>query len=263
MSQDRESKLKFYSLGIVIETKPRDTDFIEVSPIEDLPFADGLIKDIKYEYKVKLPDAMGVERETKVKGNNNLSAKWIPFSVSNRITAPDVVKNETVLIWRFADTDEYYWTTIFREPTLRRLETAHYAWSDKKDGLEPFDKDSSYWMEVSTHDKYIHVHTTKSDGERFEYDVKIDTGEGYIEIKDDVGNTFKLDSVSGSVVGTATALIQLKAPEIILDGNVSISGNNAVTGNSDIAGNASITGIVTMSNGATMDGEVIIHGIPV
>lgn len=231
MLQDRESRLKLYSLGIVIETKPRGTDYIEVSPIEDLPFAEGLIADIKYKYDVTLPDAQGIARSSKIEGNNQLRAKWIPHGHSNRMTAPDVVKNETVIIFRYADTDEYYWTTVFREPNIRRLETVLYAYGDIPSGLIPFDKDSSYWCEVSTHDKYIHVHTAKSDGEPYEYDVKIDTANGYVLVTDDVGNFYKLDSPTGTISAKANEEIILTAPKLTLNASTRILQNTPITQN--------------------------------
>lgn len=229
MLQDRESRLKLYSLGIVIETKPRGTDYIEVSPIEDLPFADGLIADIKYKYDVTLPDAQGIARSSKIQGNNQLKAKWIPHGHSNRMTAPDVVKNETVIIFRYADTDEYYWTTVFREPNIRRLETVLYAYGDIPSGLIPFDKDSSYWCEVSTHDKYIHVHTAKSDGEPYEYDVKIDTATGYVLVKDDIGNFYRLDSFRNTIEAVANEEIILTAPKVTINASERIIHNTPLT----------------------------------
>jgi hypothetical protein len=231
MLQDRESKLKLYSLGIVIVTKPRGTDYIEVSPIEDLPLVNGLIADVKYKYDITLPDAKGKPISSKVEGNNIIKAKWIPFGHSNRMSAPDVVKNETVVLFRFADTDEYYWTTIFREPSIRRLETVLYGFGDIPTGLVPFDKDSSYWVEVSTHDKYIHLHTSTSDGEPYEYDIIIETGSGSVTVKDNVGNSYVLDSTSGTISATANEHIVLKAPRITLDAPLTQS-----TGNINAAG---------------------------
>lgn len=264
MLQDRESKLKLYSLGIVIITKPRGTDYIEVSPIEDLPLVDGLIEDLKYKYDVTLPDAKGKAVSSKVEGNNILKAKWIPFGHSNRMSAPDVVKNETVVIFRFADTDEYYWTTIFREPSIRRLETVLYAYGDLPIGLTPFDKDSSYWAEVSTHDKYIQVHTSKSDGEPYEYDIIIETAKGSVTVKDDVGNYYKLDSPSGTITANANEHIVLNAPLITLNANnivnnasSSIHNNTPVTYDSDdvvIGGNLYVQGSEYIDGGLSVGG---------
>lgn len=194
MTEDRRSKLQLYSIGIVVEDKKDGSDDIVVFPVEELPHVDGPVADHAPDYQVAMPNAGGVEQTSKLKGSATLTAKWLPWGQSNRITAPDVIKNETVAIFRYADTDEYYWTPIFREPSIRRLETVCYMYGNLKAPLKEWDKTTSYWVEVSTKKKYIKLHTAKSDGEPFGYDVTIDPQNGFVEIKDDRGNFFKIDS---------------------------------------------------------------------
>lgn len=193
---DGDSALELYSIGIVVVDKPRNTDFIEVTPIETIVTADMLLKDLALNYQVGMPDHQGVVRNDQITGGPVLTARWIPFGHSNRMTAPDVIKGETVIIFRVEETEDYYWTTIFREPGIRRLETVNYMYGNIPTGLNPFDKNTSYWAEVSTHDKYVHIHTSKNDGEPFEYDIKLDTAIGKLTITDHVGNHIVLDSAN-------------------------------------------------------------------
>jgi hypothetical protein len=211
-----ESKLKLYSLGIVVQTKPDDTDIIKVVPIEEYSYVDGKLSEHKEEFKADYKDMAGTIKKASAESSVIIEARWFPFAHSNRITSPDVVVNETVIIFSYADTDKYYWTTIYREPKLRRLERVLYAFSNLATGItkRAFDKLSSYWYEVSTKDKHIWLKTTKSDGEPFEYDVKIDTRKGYVEVKDDVGNYYVLDSPSNTITINALEKIHLKAPFI-------------------------------------------------
>ncbi len=246
MSDEKLSKLKLYSLGIVIEDKQRGSDLISVLPIEELPLTDGLVKDVKRDFKAKTVNAKSVIKTSEVKGDLKLIAKWIPFGHSNRISSPDVIKNETVILFRFADTEEYYWTTIFREPSIRRLESVLYAFGNLAKGMEAFDKESSYWFEVSTHDKYIKLHTAKSDGEPYEYDVTFNTETGFIEIKDNIGNVIKLTSrenriefrnASGSTYDMHGANLDVTIPSNInfRSSNFNLNADNiAITGNSGI-----------------------------
>ncbi|EKD89639.1 MAG: hypothetical protein ACD_33C00023G0010, partial [uncultured bacterium] len=149
-----ESKLKIYSLGIVVETKPDNTDIILVCPIEHINMqSSGLIKDNTAELKGNLKNTDNKGFDTNVKSSSYFKAKWLPMCQSNRITSPNVVANETVLLFKFADVDEYYWTTLFREPELRRLEKVLYAYSNMKKGMEAFDDKSSYWYKVDTKNK--------------------------------------------------------------------------------------------------------------
>lgn len=211
------SQLKLFSLGIVVEDKPRGSDKITVNPIEEIFIFNGLLSKDERKYDVTVPNMKGVKLSANVKGNVHLDATWIPYGHSNRMTSPNVCKNETVAIYRYADTDDYYWTTIFREPKLRRLEDVIYAFSNLSKGLEPFDFNSSYWFRVNTIDKIVRLHTSKSDGEPFEYDIIVDTGNGNIVIKDDIGNQIKLDSKSNTISAEALEEIKLKAPKVTLD----------------------------------------------
>jgi phage baseplate assembly protein gpV len=163
----------------------------------------------------------------------------MPNGSDNRITPPDVSSGETVKIYRFADTDEYYWCTVFREPSLRKQETVNYSFSNVK-GSGAFDRDSSYSMEVSTHDKYIRVHTSNSDGEPYTYDIGIDTSNGKVSIADNIGNSIVLDSPSSSAVVTTNTSITLKSPTVTIEAtNVKIKGDMAVDG--EITGTKGIT----------------------
>lgn len=211
----KETNLKLYSLGIVVETKPPGTDYVLVSPIEDLNIQEpGKIFEHKKEYKGEKKELESKQFKTEHESKNYLRAKWIPFGHSNRISAPDVVANETILLFKYENIDEYYWTTIFREPELRRLEDVIYAYSNMRKGITEFDSGTSYWVRVSTKDKFVHVHTAANDGEVCEYDAKFDTKAGTFELKDSLGNFIKLDSPGGLWHIKANKEIILEAPKI-------------------------------------------------
>lgn len=214
-----KSALVLYSIGIVTEDKPDGTDIILVSPIEKLNIQEsGLINEKVRDYKnVDLPDMNGVVKEAEIKGVNKIKAKWIPFGHSNRISAPDVVAGETVILFKYQDVDEYFWTTIFREPSLRRLEKVLYAFSNLREKGESFDKDTSYWVEVDTKNKIVKFYTAKNDGEVVSYTTEYDTGSGTFKIFDDVGNSIEINSVQNS--------ISITAEDIYLNGNVHIGGS--------------------------------------
>ena len=263
MLDNRESKLRIYSLGIVVYDKPRDTKIIDVLPVEEISNIDGKLTDYKPKYNVQLPDVAKVNRKSKIEGQSYIEAHWLPLSQSNRHTAPDVIANETVLLYRYADSEKYYWDTLFIEPNIRRLETVLHMFGNLKAALTEWDKSSSYWSEVSTHDKHIHVKTTKSDGEPFEYDIKLDTGAGTFELFDDIGNLLKLysndhrwfiinatgsyfDIVEDVILGYAETLICLKSAKIHMN-----------TG--DFTVGAGICGVLTEHPNDGYRGKPFIH----
>lgn len=210
------SSLSIYSLGIVAEDKETEKDIIKVVPMEHLT---DIIGDIT---KTKKFD--------KIDCKNTIEATWIPFGHSNRMSSPDVIAGETVVIFTYSDTNEYYWTTIFREPLIRRLEKVLYSYSNLPDGarVTEFERDTSYFAEVDTMNKYVHVHTSDNDGELTTYDIKVNTKEGFVDIRDGRGNYIKLNSAKDKITANALAEIVIKAPEICLDGNVTISGKLGV-----------------------------------
>jgi hypothetical protein len=223
--ENRESAWKFYSFGIVAVAKERGSDLITVTPIEEISLGQGLLNDVKVDYKVSVPDRQGVKRSDTVQGGAKVVAKWSAIGQSNRMTAPDVQPSETVMLYRVADTGEYYWTTLMREPGLRRLETVCTMYGNIPSGLTPFDKSTSYWEEWSTHDKYVHIHTSNNDGEPFEYDIKIDTAAGTILIDDNAGNNIFLESSPSKLTINTNQDIEFNTQRIKFNASESIEFN--------------------------------------
>ena len=288
MASNDFAGLQFYSNGIVAKTKTRGDDAIEVDPIEKLSMDLGDVSGTSKQKKSSLPNQHGVTKSAGVKGGSVLVAKWIAFGCSNRETPPDVVVGETVMIWRYADTNDYYWTTMFREPSLRRQETVRYVYSNQPSGRTPYDEDSSYWLEYDTVDKHIHLHTSSNDGEPVDYDVTIDTKLGTIEVKDDIGNVFFLDSPKGQMDTTtntgvsvttqkfvinASTSVEINTPSFTLNGesstiNASSHTENAavtVTGGLSVSGGSSgssmaITGDIALEGDMTGTGSIVTEG---
>ncbi len=194
MADDRVAGLKIYSLGIVVQPKVRGSDTIVVHPIEAMPMVKGNIGPDTRSISVSLPDQHGVPKNSEVKGGDTIKAKWIAYGDSNRESAPDVQPSETVLIFAYADTQDFYWTTIFREPMLRRLETVRRMYSNQPSGQVPYDDDTAYWTEVSTHDKRMQLQTAINDGEKALYNVDVNGGEGFFLVTDDFKNYLRIDS---------------------------------------------------------------------
>lgn len=256
MSLNRMSQLRLYSLGIVSEDKPRNTNKIKVTPIEEISMFNDRLKDLKIEYNIDMPDHKGVKRKDKMEGDISIVAVWLPFGNPNRSTPPDVIEGETVMLWRFADTDEYYWTTNMFEPLIRRQETVNYIWGNipKKDYKTAFDKDTAYWFEVSTHDKYVHLHTSNNDTEPFKYDVKIDTAVGTVLVTDDVGNSILLDSPNNKLTITTNVDVEVNTQNAVVNAGTKVDVNSP-----DVTVNASSSTTVN-SPDIKLNGDVTING---
>ena len=222
MSEPGVSKLKFYSLGLVAINKLLTSNTIEVTPVEDFPMVNGEITDNIEKYKSSSVDNLGSVKNVEVQTTVSIKATWLPINNSNRKTSPDVRRGETVVLYQFADSDKYYWNTLFDDNKLRRLETVVYAFSNNSQEDIADTANSTYYLEVSTHRKLIHVHTSKNDNEPYSYDVQINAKEGVITITDDIGNSFVLNSAErrltmqntdGSIIDVNKQIINIMAPE--------------------------------------------------
>lgn len=194
------SKLKIYSLGIVAENKLPSSKEVEVTPIEEMPMLDGELAPVATDYNAKATDALGSSYEDTVELTTTIKAKWLPIGAANRVSAPDVRRGEMVVIYKFGDTDKYFWTTLNEDLKLRKLETVIYAFSGTTNEGAEINADTFYFIEISTHKKLITLHTSKDNGEPFSYDIQLDTNNGKLVITDDVGNYVLLDSSQTQIV---------------------------------------------------------------
>lgn len=194
------SQLQFYSIGIVAANKNIKSKDIEVVPLEHTPLVSGELTDNVSKYKAKSKGAMKDSFSIEIDTTLSIQATWLPLGNSNRHTAPDVRRGEMVAIYRFSDTDEFWWNTLKNDSKLRRLETVVYAFSNNSKEDVENDANSTYFFEVSTHKKTITVHTSNNDGEPTTFDIQINAGEGRIIIQDDKENFVLIDSVNNRLL---------------------------------------------------------------
>ena len=157
---------------------------------------------------------------TTIKKENVVIAKWLPFGHSNRVTPPDLIKGETVLLFTYGDTGEYYWTTIFNEPIIRRRERVVYLYGNMDEDTkykEVLGENNSHWIDINAYDKYIRLHTSDNAGEATAYDIILDLKEGVLTIRDAQENSIVLDSVNGVLTAQINEKIHAITKEVVVD----------------------------------------------
>lgn len=197
MNPDNDaSQLKFFSLGIVANNNPISSNTIVATPIESLMLLDGEIASEPIDEEIEGVDAKGENYTSKVKADNAIEADWLPFSGSNRRTAPNVRRGERVIIWQYADdNDTYYWSTLGMDDHLRKLETVVYSFSGTRDeASDSFSPENCYSLEVSTHEGRITLTTSKANEEFCIYAIQINPKDGRILICDELNNEIELNS---------------------------------------------------------------------
>lgn len=218
------SKLRFYSIGVVAANKKLSSVTIEVVPIEELPMLDGFLTDNQKLSKAAGVDSSGRHYASKVKTSVSIQAEWLRLGDANRLTAPDVRRGESVVIYQFGDADKYYWNTLKNDSRLRKLETVVWGISASTSESEGLNANNAYYIEFSSHTKMITLHTSQSNGEACGYDIQINAADGYVLIKDTLSNYFKLDSrgqslrlenAVGSFLDVSKGIVNMKGVETV------------------------------------------------
>ena len=191
------SQLKYYSRGIVTAEKARGENEIMVIPIEFRYISATRVEHIQETDRQVHKVGRG-EDVVEVKTSNSIPARWLKFN-SNRITPPDVMPDDEVLIWRMGDTDIYYWQDM-NIANVKRTEEVTVAFAADPNGKMKDDLSNAYWMSVSTKDKHITLQTSMANGEPFAYTLQINTGDGNAQLTDHVGNVYYIDSAN-TIVG--------------------------------------------------------------
>ena len=266
------SKLMPYSIGIVAANKELGSKDIEVTPIEAFPMLSGEISDNISTIETKGTSADGTSYEHKLKTTNSIKATWIPMFGANRLTAPDVRRGELVQIYQFGDVDKYYWATLKDDLALRKLETVIWAFSNTRIESDVATHDTTYYIEVSTHNKIIHLHMADNDGEVTTYDMQFNGKEGYFVIQDGIGNYIKLNSIDkqfhietaeGSFIDITKGDLHIKlSGKYLLEVPTTIEKTNRTqTGDATLNGSALVNGAATTTGLQTAGGLSVKGGV--
>jgi len=234
-----ESLLKTYSLGYCTRDIKEDSQYCDFFPVERMPGFTGVIDESTPEIATTT-DIDGKISVIKIDKSVKIMAKWFNNGDSNRLTPPNICKGETIMLYRYSNTDKYYWSTIFNELDLRKLEKATYVFSNKRSIVDKSKIDKVYYFTVDTINKFIKLFTDDSDGELTTYDLEINTKDGIMTMIDGFGNMIQMDSSED------TYNIHFnKDHNLIIDETVNETigkdRNTTIGGNSDINTTGSVT----------------------
>lgn len=268
-AKPNKSKFHLKSIAYAAENLELGSLELEVTPVEEYGYLDGELNTQRETFEETGVDAFGNEYQVKIETSNTIKAKWLQWG-SNRITPPNIRRGEMVLLYQYANVDEYYWVACGKDDYLRRLETATWAFSNTRDEkTKELNPSNSYFFEVSTHNKHVTLQTNKSDQQKpepFAYTIQVNTGHGCVVITDDVGNFITLNSKETSITlqnqsGTKVELIKDKinlysSDSVNIDTktfNVNAQTTN-ITAQTNIKGNTDIKGNFSTSGGFTNNG---------
>lgn len=202
-----DSLYRVYGIGYAVKDLPPGETVLEIFLQEHMAGHTGEFKadggeDESVGGVSKTP--LGSITKSTLKKGVTIKASWRAKG-SNRITAPTVYQGEMVTVYRYGNSDRFYWTLEHFEHDLRRKEVVVYAFSnlDKEESFgEQFDAESSYYVKFDTINKIVHLHTSDNDKEKAAYDFMLNTKEGIFTIKDNKGNSIVLESPKGALTVT-------------------------------------------------------------
>lgn len=188
------SGFKEYSLAIVSTNKALNSNEIEATPHEHSPMVNGELSDNTSTYSASGIDSTGAAYQNKANTTTTVKAVWIPRGQSNRMTAPDVRRGTTVMLYKYGDAPTLYWDTLHNDIDNRKLETVIHGYSATSDESATPDETNTYIHEVSTHKKLLRWHIPESEGELTSYDITLDAKAGVFSYVDGLGNKITVDS---------------------------------------------------------------------
>lgn len=218
------SKLFVRSIGRAAENIDGTKRELEIIPLEEVGYLDGEINTGRSEMTAEGVDSEGNVFSAKIETSNVIVAEWFPFG-TNRLHPPNIRRGERVLLWQYADTDKYYWTSTGFDESVRRLETVVFRVSNSIDEADKqINPDNSYWAEMSTQHQHITLSTSKNNGEAFKYTFQFDTKNSRVTICDDANNFIEINSPEKKIT-----LNNTDGTHIVLDKtNMKIHANDTI-----------------------------------
>ena len=264
-----KSKFYLYTIGEAASDKPLGSYTLEVFPSEMLPNTTVDPSSIDSTPKT-VKDSNGSISSVVVNKSRTISCEWLPIGDSNRTTPPDVTAGEKVFVYRYGDTDLYFWTTAYFEIDLRKHESVTWLYSNKpeKSNLQTATI-NAYRFVVDTLNKFLELFTNNNDGEYTTYNLSINTKDGVITIIDGKSNVFCLESQTDTltinlqnelnIVTTNKVNVLSKEINIKAGGDINIEAGGNIKVNS--GSNLDVT--IGANYTSTSTGPTNIKGSPV
>lgn len=239
--------LKRVSLGIARAAITPGTRVLEVIPIESNGYLDGaLSEEINTDMAGGGTDSLGVEYQTKITTSNSVTAIWYPGK-SNAMSPPTITAGEQVILYRYADTDQYYWSAEGQSDHLRPTDTVSVGVSAKGEvSTDALNADNAYQFTMSSDQKKITLTTSQKNGEKCTYSAEFNMDTQFFEVKDSDGQLIQIDTATNSIAlqnkdGSRVEMngskMVIEAPQEILIKTKSLKVETTTT---DVAGSKSI-----------------------
>ena len=219
--------------GIAICDKEESSRDLKVYCKDLLFLMQGELSAKNIDSTVKSNDTDKSVKTVNVTGKNYIECTYGgDFTNNNRAYPPDVRKGETVKIFQYGDSDQWYWMGCDRSQSLRKTERVRWHVNDTLENDCNMSDDNTYYFEMDTRQhKHILFSTSQSDGEAHQYRFKISPEESQVVITDEKMNMFILDTNKTRITmaNEKGSLIQLDGEniKIMCNGQILIQSKNS------------------------------------
>lgn len=195
-----KDSLQQVGIGIVTANKPSGEKFAEIFLLEQAQLSKEEVNS-KEKETITLDLADGTSKQITVEDSFKVMAKWLRIGDSQRITPPDLVIGQHVMVYNKPGYDEFYWVKLYEENDIGLQEVVTYGFIAKnkndKAEVDPSYMEKMYRLTISTKDGEIRFKTTDANEEQTTYNFWIDTFNGNFGFEDKQGNFTMFDSVNG------------------------------------------------------------------
>lgn len=197
MTEEQE-KSGYMGIGVVAENAILGhEELLHVAPQDQLPNMRGRLELNPQKFTTKGVDSRGKAYQSKVETGSTVTAKWLNED-SNRITPPQLMKGETVHLYRFNGDETFYWkpTNQHMNKRVQEVVVEAYAAKPKEAAKEetPTNIKNSYTRTVDTANGLMEMRTSKANGEKAAWTVQMNGKDGKLVISDGDGNFIQIDS---------------------------------------------------------------------
>ena len=174
--------------------------FILPLAFDFLPFESGNLEDKTSQDMISIENAQipNSQESIDVNTTNVIVAEYLNMYYNVQYP-PFIRKGQRVLVFNYADTNNFYWIPLGIDSHLNQKGVFRFFVKDTDEDGIPNDQ-NSYHVEIDTlFKKRIVIQTAKSDNEQFKYTILIDCKKNCISVYDDNGREIIIDSPSDKI----------------------------------------------------------------
>ena len=185
---------------------------------------------------------------------------------ANQPYRPALKKGNRVVVWRYSDSDDWYWKADDRDKSAKTTDRLRFEVPAKKKlDNEPLTDDNTYFIEANSEEGRFDIKTSSGNGEEFRYSLTIKTkekGSNGIFLGDSDGNAFQIntDKKTVSMTNSSGSSIALMDKNIVLscEGSINIKAKEHVRSKSRYFSVSASNGISLIAKTVSIVGSNIL-----